>query len=169
MIRSRAISACSVLVLCGCSTSVAAKRSSPIEWGFGVQAIPTFDVGDDGNTSVHPVVGYNYLDRSDEGHDNIYQLGVQLRRSMTSRPMWYGGELVYDRFTDSNEDGAWNGFGLGGILGYELDTGFAPSSFFGSLSYMKYGGQDFEGIPGEGWDAWLFRVGFEVQPDLFNR
>ena len=34
---------------------------------------------------------------------------------------------------------------------------------------MTYGGQDLEGIPGVGWDAWLFRVGFEVQLILDKR
>ena len=149
------------------------KRASPAEWGFSVQAVPAFPIGEDGTTSVHPVVGYNYLS-IDGGHDNLYQVGAQLRSSMVDSPFWFGGEVAYDRFSSSTdhvdyEEDPWNGFSVGGLFGYELDTSFAPSSLFGSLSYLRFGGQDFDGIPGEGCDAWLFRLGFEVQPDLFNR
>jgi hypothetical protein len=169
----RAFLACSLLLFSGCAASGTAKKASPTEWGFSVQAVPSFPIGEDGNTSVHPTVGYSYLN-FDGGHDNVYQAGAQVRRSLADKPLWFGGEVAYSRFTSSMDESdydedPWNGFSVGALFGYELDTSFAPSSFFASLNFMKFGGQDFEGIPGEGWDAWLFRFGYEVQPDIFNR
>ena len=173
MIRTRAIPTLLVLVLSACAVAAEGKRASPTEWGFSFQAVPAFDVGDSGDTSVHPVLAYNYLNW-DGGHDNIYQVGAQVRRSLPDGPMWFGGEFAFDRFTSSTsgadfDEPSWNGFSLGGLFGYELDTEFAPSSVFGSLSYLRFGSTDFEGATVGGWDGWLFRVGFEVQPDLFNR
>ena len=169
MLRSGATLACFVVVFSGCAAAGTGKKASPIEWGFSFHAVPAFDVGTDGATSVHPLLGYNYLNY-DGGHDNIYQLGGQLRRSVVDSPLWYGGEFAYDRFTSST-DGAtfdepsWNGFNLGGLIGYELDTSFATSSLFGSFSRVQFLGTD--GF--DGWGGWLFKVGYEVQPDLFNR
>jgi hypothetical protein len=173
MASSRTVLACSLLLFAGCSWSAEVKKASPAEWGFGVHAVPAFPIGEDGTTSVHPMVGYNYLS-FDGGHDNIYQAGAQVRRSLVDKPLWFGGEVAYNRFTSSideseYEEDPWNGFSVGGLFGYQLDTSFAPSSFFTSLSFMKFAGQDFEGISGEGWDAWLLRFGYEVQLDLFNR
>ena len=171
--RSRPACLALTLVFGACAAAGSGKKASPTEWGFSLHAVPAFDVGTDGSDTVHPLVGYTRLGWPEGGgHDNVLQLGGQFRRSVAESPLWWGGEAAYARLTSASDADvdypAYNGFNLGGLIGYELDVDFAPTSVFANFSFINFGGGAFEGLDFDGFNGWFFRLGVDVQPALFG-
>ena len=136
-------------ILASCA-SANLKKASPAEFGWGVQATPGIQIKD-GPYSAHAVLAYSRLG-FDGGHDNVYQFGAQLRKTLDeSSPngLWVGGEVsylkfksIYDSDTFFEGDPKANGFTVGGLVGYRTEVQGIPISPFASVSLVSFG--DFE-------------------------
>ncbi len=132
------------LLLGGCAAGGAAINESPTRYGVHLYAAPAYPLGDAGETTVHPVLGYSRVDGS-----NVVAVGGQLRRSLTAAEgrLWVGGEGSLLRISGLN------GWSAGGLAGYTLPALPWSTSVYGYLGYLDAFGTGFYG-----------RVGLEVQP-----
>ena len=122
--RSRGLYVVAALYVVLGSTGCAffAHRSSPWEFGGGVRVAPGFPVGQRGMT-VHPVVSLGYL-KWDGGHDELYEVGGQVRRPLArpgsgSTGVWLGGEATFSvlREVSSNFSESATGWSLSALAG----------------------------------------------------
>jgi len=154
--------ACSLLLIGGCA--VAGHRSSPWEWGGGVRVAPGFAVGDAGVT-LHPMASYMYLNW-DGGHDNLWELGGQVRKAMASdggTGFWAGAEAAVSRLTESTDDYdgpgiSSNGWSLTALAGVPVGQSQWGINLYAGAGISNYGSSGVN-----------IRAGVDLQPWFLKR
>lgn len=131
--------------LTGC-VSGNAIRESPLRVGYGVQVDPGWQLGNS-RSSAHLLLAYSRIGfKGGGGHNNIYQVGGQLRHALQSTApegWWIGAELTYvnirSKVSGSSVKQYAPGFTAGGLLGYRFLAGKIPMSFYVAPAYLSRG------------------------------
>jgi len=163
--RSRGLCVAATLAVALGSTGCAAfaHRSSPWEFGGGVRVAPGFPVGQGGMT-VHPVVSLGYL-KWDGGHDELYEVGGQIRRPL-ARPgsgspgVWLGGEATFSvlREVGSGFSESANGWSLSALAGIPVGASKWGLNLYAAAGLSHYGGSGVN-----------VRFGVDLQPWFLRR
>jgi hypothetical protein len=119
-------------------------HSSPWEFGGGVRVAPGFPVGH-GGTTVHPVVSVGYM-KWDGGHDELYEVGGQVRQRLTrpgsgSLGLWLGGEATFSvlREVGSGWSASTNGWSLSALAGVPVGASKWGLNVYGAAGISHYG------------------------------
>jgi hypothetical protein len=141
-------------------SAAAASSSSDWEWGAGLRAAPGYPLGQTGMT-IHPMGSYTYL-KFDGGHDDRFELGGQIRRTLTPRTngsggLWIGAEAAGAVLRESldNVDGSnnTNGWSATALLGAPVSDSKWGVNLYGGVGYSYYGGSGVN-----------IRAGIDLQP-----
>lgn len=142
------------------SHAAALSSSSSWEWGPGFRVAPGYPLGQTGMT-IHPMGSYTYL-KFDGGHDDRFELGGQIRRTLTPRTngsggFWIGAEAAGAVLRESldNVDGSsnTNGWSATALAGAPVSDSKWGVNLYGGAGYSYYGGSGFN-----------LRAGIDLQP-----
>ncbi|MEP7346314.1 MAG: hypothetical protein ABI877_13675 [Gemmatimonadaceae bacterium] len=137
----------------------AGHTSSPWEFGGGIRVAPGFPAGNMG-VSLHPMASVTYLS-FDGGHDELYELGGQIRKSLPAASgLWIGAEAAVatlrtkgDTFSEST-----NGWSLTALVGAPVGKSRWGVNLYGGAGISNYGSSGKN-----------IRVGIDLQPWFLKR
>lgn len=141
------------------------EKSSPTQTAVGVRANVPFVESHAGELLAIGGVQRQWFD---DGHDNVFTVGLQGRRTVSARGAWIGAEGTYNnwRVSDGFQDPVANVFGLGGLVGHPI--GGETLHVFGSASVLFFGDfEDDDAVVFEGGTGWQFNIGLELR-NLFG-